>query len=116
LVLTPAARRDFRKALIWSRENFGERAAVRYRDPIKQALRDIASNPERPGSQLRPELANVIRTYHLLFSRDRARTSLGIVQEPRHFVVYRYRGERVIEILRLLHDARDLERHLPEND
>ena len=35
------------------------------------------------------------------------------VKEPRHFLLYRRRG-KVIEVMRILHDARDLERHLPE--
>jgi toxin ParE1/3/4 len=97
-----------------SQERFGERAAARYRDLLKQALRDIAADPERPGSKERPDLARGVRTYHLFFSRDRARGDLGVVKKPRHFLVYRRRGEAVIDVVRVLHDARDLERHLPE--
>lgn len=115
IVLSPSARSDIREALLWSQERFGERTAARYRDLLKQALRDIAANPERPGSRERAELARGIRTYHLFFSRDRARSDLGIVKNPRHFLVYRRRGEDVIDIVRVLHDARDLERHLPED-
>ena len=114
IILAPAARVDIRQALIWSQERFGERAAVRYGDLIKQALRDIAADPERPGSQARADLARDMRTYHLFFSRDRARSELGIVRKPRHFMVYRRRGENAIDVVRVLHDARDLERHLPE--
>ncbi|MCU0248395.1 MAG: type II toxin-antitoxin system RelE/ParE family toxin [Bryobacter sp.] len=113
IVLSPSAQSDIREALLWSRERFGENAAERYRDLIKQALRDIAADPERPGAANRPDLANGIRTYHLFFSRDRARGPAGTVNKPRHFVIFRRRGNR-IDILRILHDARDLERHLPE--
>ncbi len=116
VVLAPAARRDIREALAWSQERFGERAAGRYRDLLKQALRDIASNPERPGSRGRPELARGVRTYHLFFSRDRVLAGLGVVRKPRHFLVYRRRGEGAIDVIRVLHDARDLERHLPDGD
>lgn len=114
IVLAPAARSDIREALMCSQERFGERAAARYRDLLKQALRDIAADPERPGSKERPDLARGVRTYHLFFSRDRARGDLGVVKKPRHFLVYRRRGEAVIDVVRVLHDARDLERHLPE--
>lgn len=114
VVVAPLARSDIREALIWSQERFGESAAARYRALLKQALRDIAADPERPGSKERPDLARGIRTYHLFFSRDRARSDLGIVKKPRHFLVYRRRGEDVIDVVRVLHDARDLERHLPE--
>jgi toxin ParE1/3/4 len=100
--------------LIWSQERFGERAAERYRNLLKQAIRDIATDPARPGSQNRSNLARGVRTYHLFFSRDRARSDLGVVGKPRHFLVYR-RREDAIDVLRVLHDARDLERHLPED-
>ena len=68
---------------------------------------------ERPGSQDKNDLQKGIRSYHLSFSRERARTAIGIVRNPRHFVVYRRReGKSVIDILRILHDGRGLQRHL----
>jgi toxin ParE1/3/4 len=115
IVLAPAAQSDIREVLIWSQDRFGERAAARYRDLLKQAIRDIAADSERPGSQDRRELAPGVRTYHLFFSRDRASTELGTVKKPRHFLVYRRRGEAVIDVVRVLHDSRELERHLPED-
>jgi toxin ParE1/3/4 len=81
---------------------------------MKQALRDIAADPERPGSMQRPELSAGARTYHLRFSRGRARAS-GTVKNPRHFLLYRRSEEGIIEVARVLHDARDLDRHLPED-
>jgi toxin ParE1/3/4 len=114
IVLAPSARADIREALIWSRERFGERAAARYRDLLKQAIRDIAADPERPGSRERRDLAKGVRTYHLFFSRERARSELGVVGEPRHFLVYRCR-EQAIDVVRVFHDARDLARNLPED-
>lgn len=112
VVLAPAARSDIREALMWSQERFGERAAARYRSLLKQGIHDIAADPERPGSQARPDLARGIRTYHLYFSRSRARSAMGAVGKPRHFLVYRCR-EGVVDVVRVLHDARALERHLP---
>lgn len=114
IVLAPSARIDIREALIWSQERLGDRAASRYRDLLKQAIRDIAADPERPGSRERRDLSRGVRTYHVFFSRDRARSDLGVVGKPRHFPVYRCRGD-MIDVVRVLHDARDLERHLPED-
>jgi toxin ParE1/3/4 len=114
VILAPAALRDIREALKWSEDRFGRRTAARYRALLKQALHDIADDPLRPGSTERPELSSGARTYHLRFSRDRARAS-GAVKNPRHFLVYRRRGEGAIEVARVLHDARDLEQHLPED-
>lgn len=114
IVLAPIARSDIREALIWSQERFGERASARYRALLKQALRDIAADPERPGSKERPDLARGIRTYHPFFNGDRARGGWGTVRKPRHLLVYRQRGQGGIDVPRMLHDSRDLERHLPE--
>jgi toxin ParE1/3/4 len=100
---------------MWSKERFGERAAAGYRDLLKQAIHDLAADPERPGSQARPDLARGVRTYHLYFSRGRARSGLGAVGKPRHFLVYR-RREGVVDALRVLHDARALERRLPPEE
>jgi toxin ParE1/3/4 len=114
LNLAPRARTDIREALLWSNERFGERAAIRYRELIRQALHDIADDPERPGSKPRSDLGRGIRTYHLFFSRGRVRDVAGAVNAPRHPVVYRRRGERLIDVVRILHDSRDLARHLPD--
>jgi len=111
--ITGAARRDILAVMRWSLQEFGEQAARRYDALLAQALADIAADPERPGSQQRPDLTKGVFVYHLRFSRQRARTPLGIVRHPRHFVVYR-RRDHVIEVLRVLHDARDLAQHLPQ--
>src|SRR5438067_4177985 len=108
MVRAPSARRDIREVLMWSQDRFGKPAGARYRDLLKQAFRDIAADPKRPGSQERRDLVRGVRTYHLFFNRDRARSDLGIVRKPRHFLVYRLRAS-AIEAVRVLHDARDLE-------
>jgi len=58
------------KAVVnWSWKGFGEAAAERYQALIKDALRDIGADPERPGSTERPEiLIEGSCTYHLEFS------------------------------------------------
>jgi toxin ParE1/3/4 len=114
IVVAPEARRDVMAIRKWTEKTFGKDAAIRYEALIAQALRDIVADPERPGSQDRPDLGIGVRGYHLSLSRDRARTSLGIVHNPRHFVIYR-RGPTATDILRILHDSRDLARHLPQS-
>ena len=58
IVLAPAAQQDIRELLNWSEKRFGKRARVRYAALLKQGLRDIAADPDRPGSQDRPDLAD----------------------------------------------------------
>lgn len=93
--------------------HFGAAAALRYDALIAQALRDLLVDPMRAGSKDRPEImAMGARTYHLHFSRDRVAGDR--VNEPRHFLLYRIRRDGVIEVARILHDSRDLDRHLPD--
>jgi toxin ParE1/3/4 len=114
VILAPAAQRDIQRALKWSEENFGKQAALRYRALLKQALRDIEADPERPGSIERTEIMIAgARTYHFSFSRPRV-GSAGVVKAPRHFLLFRRTGLGVVEVSRVLHDASDLERHLPQ--
>ncbi len=110
IVLSPAARQDIRDILLWSLQKFGRDASQRYRELLIHALRDLTSDPERPGSRARPELEHSARTYHLALSRSSVPSKR--VKAPRHFILYRIRSTG-IEIGRILHDSRDLLRHLP---
>ena len=113
LKISPAARQDIRDILAWTQENFGERLADRYYALLIQVLRDIAEDPERIGSKERPEvLPPGARLYHFHFSRNRVAGER--VKSPRHFVLYRRLVDGKLEIARILHDSRDLERHLPD--
>ena len=111
--LTTAARSDIVAALKRSVESFGIPGRRRYEALIKAAIRDVATDPMRPGSRDRPELGAGVRSFHLTHSRERARSGDGIVRTPRHALFYHCPDERTVEILRLLHDAMDLHRHLP---
>lgn len=70
----------------------------------------ILSGPDRRNV---PEIMiEGARTYHLELSRGRVKGPA--VKAPRHLLLYRRRDEHVIEVGRVIHDARDLMRHLPE--
>ena len=87
-------------------------AAARYRALLIQALRDLESDPLRLGSRERPELKEGSRTYHLAFSRSHVESQR--VKTPRHFILYRI-SSAGLEVARIVHDSRDLARHLPEH-
>lgn len=113
--LSPAASRDIRDIRRWTETKFGKAAAERYETLLIQALSDIGADPERPGSQQRPDIMiREARIYHLVFSRDRVRGgSASKVKAPRHFLLYRFRKDGTVEVARILHDLRELSRHLP---
>ena len=112
--LAGPAERDIAALLAWSGEHFGEAGRRRYAALIEAALRDVAADPERPGSQMRPELGPGRRIYHLRHSRER--TPDGSVQSPRHFLVYRRAAADLVVVARILHDAMDIARHLSAED
>ena len=111
--LSDAARTDIINVLAWTHEHFGEQARLRYERLLVTALRDIASEPDRIGSISRSELGEHVRSYHLRHSRNQARHESGLVRRPRHFLLYRFAQPDLIGVGRLLHDAMEIERHLP---
>jgi toxin ParE1/3/4 len=54
--LSAAAQTDLIDILAWTHEHFGEAARKRYETLLVAALRDVSSQPDRPGSLERPEL------------------------------------------------------------
>lgn len=112
--LARAAQADIVDLLAWTEENFGGVARFRYEQLLVTALRDVAAEPERINSIARPELGKNVRSYHLRHSRERARTEHGIVIRPRHLLLYRFAHADLISIGRILHDAMEIERHLPQ--
>ena len=113
--LTGAAETDIVEILAWSQTQFGDAARRRYERLVVAGLLDVAADPLRPGSIARPELGDGVRSWHLHGSRERAKGVDGIVQRPRHFLIYRPLNGLVV-IGRVLHDAMELERHLRGDD
>ena len=109
--LSEAAQGDVLNVLAWTHEQFGEAARLRYESLIVAALRDVASQPDRPGSLARPELGAGVRSWRLRLSRDHMETGAGVVRRPRHFLVYRFEPGLVV-VGRVLHDVMELARHL----
>ena len=60
----------------------------------------------------RIEFSGHTRTYHL--SMSRTRVTGARVKEPRHFLLYRRRQDGAVQVVRILHDSQDQDRHLPE--
>jgi toxin ParE1/3/4 len=109
--LSEAAQGDILGILAWTDEQLGEAARRRYESLVVTALRDVASQPDRPGSVARPELGTGVRSWHLRLSRSHVRPGLEVVRRPRRFLVYRTEPALVV-VGRVLHDAMELARHL----
>lgn len=109
--LSDAAQADVIDILAWTHEQFGEAARLRYERLIVAALRDVVTQPDRPGSIARPELGAGVRSWHLRLSRGAVGTSAGTVRRPRHFLIHRFEPALLV-VGRVLHDAMELARHL----
>jgi toxin ParE1/3/4 len=113
--ISNAARADIIDILRLSQTRFGDQARQRYQALILAALQAIAGTPYRVGSHERDELAPGLRSYHLIYSRQQAKHPHGTVKSPRHIVFYRVANDDVIEVVRLLHDAMEVQLHLPND-
>jgi toxin ParE1/3/4 len=109
--LSDAAQADVINILAWTEEQFGEAARLRYESLIVAGLRDVATQPDRPGSIARPELGAGVRSWHLRLSRAHVGKGAMGVRRPRHFMIYRIEPELVV-VGRVLHDMMELAKHL----
>jgi toxin ParE1/3/4 len=107
------AEADIVSILARTDDRFGEGARQRYEILLMISLRDITSDPGRLASSSRPDIGPMVRSYHLRHSRDRARAIGGFVRQPRHLLLYRAITPGIIGVGRVLHDAMEVERHLP---
>ncbi|MDI6750590.1 MAG: type II toxin-antitoxin system RelE/ParE family toxin [Rhodocyclaceae bacterium] len=104
--LAASAEADLLGIAAWTAEHFGARQAAYYVDTVTEAIEALHEGPDILGTKARDDIAPGIRTLHV------ARQG----RKGRHFVVFRVAPERVIEVLRLLHDSMDLSRHWPNED
>jgi len=96
-----AAELDFANIVKWTTENFGARQSRVYRNTLVQAISELADGPDVAGSKARGEIMSGLRTLHI------ARHGRS------HFLMYRVAPGMTIEIVRILHERIDFQRHLP---
>ena len=104
--LSATAEADYQQILRWTVKNFGLAQAQGYANTLSSALTALHAGPEIIGAKLREDIGRHIRTLHV------ARNG----HKGRHFVMFRVstvQGQKVIDVLRLLHDSMDPQRHVP---
>jgi toxin ParE1/3/4 len=104
--LTEAAEADFVDILQWTKWRFGDRQARAYGRTLREAITALSGGPATLGVRPRPEVGSSYFTLHV--ARDGRR--------GRHFLLFATAetpGTRLIQVLRILHDAMDLRQHVP---
>jgi len=104
--LAAAAEADFRDIMRWTTQQFGETQAHAYAQTLSAALASLSEGPSVSGARPREDIARGLFTLHV------ARQG----RKGRHFVMFRLRrgkDQQIVEVLRILHDAMDVARHIP---
>ena len=103
--LSFVAEQDFAEIVGFTVEQFGVRQARIYQSTLTHALGALHAGPSVTGSRARDEIMPGLRSLHVAREGRRGR----------HFVLFRPGPEQTIEVLRILHDAMDLSRHLSKD-
>ena len=103
--LTESAEHDFSNIIRWSAERFGKARARAYAETISMALQELTAGPALTGVATRDDIVPGLLSIHVARKR----------RKGRHFIMFRVdeHDKRVIDVLRILHDAMDLPRHVP---
>lgn len=110
--LADSAKRDFREIIKKSGKKHGSDAAIRYHRLLLTGLEDVGTAPKTSRTLKFKE--QEISLYHTRHSAKRAKYKGIGVKKPRHFIVYRMQSDGIIEIMRILYDGMNLEKHIAE--
>jgi toxin ParE1/3/4 len=107
--LAAAAETDFETIIGWTLDQFGDVQARVYAEVLASAVEALTAGPTLPGAKARSEIGKHLFTLHVAREGRRGR----------HFVLFRVDAtpeRRHIDVLRILHDAMDLQRYAPEDE
>jgi len=107
LRVSRSARADLASILKTSLEHWGEDGRARYAALIAAAMRRTAAEPYGRLTRAHPELVPGVRSFHVRHLRH----GHG-VGAPVHVLYYRPTSAGPIEIVRVLHERMDPQRHL----
>jgi toxin ParE1/3/4 len=103
--LSNTAEADYDEILRWTAQRFGVLQAASYGDLLTAALVRLERGPTIAGARRRNEIGAGLHTLH-------------VGRRGRHVILFCIGSEsaRTIDVLRILHDAMDLARHVQRQD
>jgi toxin ParE1/3/4 len=106
--ISKAAESDIEGILDYSFHTFGEEAALRYENLLKVSITALRRGVNRPGAS--PTLRELSK-FHISMCKKEAHVDGVMVTTPRHIIFFRVSND-ILEVIRVLHDSMDFERHL----
>lgn len=106
--ISKAAEADIEAILDHSLNTFGEDAALRYENLLKMSINALRKDINQPGAS--PTLRG-LNKFHISMCKKEAQVDGVMVVSPRHIVFFRVSNE-ILEVVRVLHDSMDFERHI----
>ena len=103
--LTAVAEADLAQILRWTAAQFGTRQAQVYARTLSLAIEALSQGPQVLGASARDDIAPGVRVLHVARSGRKGRHIVNFRERPAE-------DAAVVEVLRVLHDAMDLTRHL----
>lgn len=103
--LSAAAAADFQDIIDWTEEHFGPTQSNIYEQSLKDVLTALEGGTDSAGAKLRGDIGRNIYTLHMARRGRRGR----------HVIVLRAAkmdGRPIVDVVRILHDAMDLRRHV----
>lgn len=107
--LSAMAEADFEGIVTWTAQRFGADQALTYAETLSEALVALSGGPATIGVKARDDIGLGLHTLHV--------ARLG--RKGRHFILFRVgssEGRPCIDVLRVLHDAMDIARHLSSDE
>ncbi len=103
--VSDTANADFDEILRWTAKRFGKNQAHAYAALTAEAAARLEGGPAIRGARQRGEIGTGLSTRH-------------VGRRGWHIILFRVSGDQneAVDVLRILHDAIDLARHVPEED
>lgn len=108
--LSGPAKADISSILRTSETQHGRDARIRYRGLLTAAMRRVAADPQGQSTKDRGELLAGLRSLHIRHGRAESREAP--VGDPVHVIFYREAGPSLVDIVRVLHDRMEPNRHV----
>lgn len=117
--LSSRAEGQIDEILDWSQEKFGELTRERYAALLVTAMEDVADDPEQEAVAWKRSRSGKVGVYHVGHSREHVPDPPGQVGDPRHYLVFRYGQDGIVDILGFIHErmlfSRALRKILSQN-